>query len=470
MKDLLSLSIKGLFGRFNYDIDFQANDGFTILAAPNSFGKSTILKLIKAALKGNALYFYPVAFEELNLRFKDMPEDLNESGKSDVLKDDSGKIIDLQVKKILGDDPVIQFNYLDKSFCLADSTVKQIEKYVDDHLENVERYSGNGETFAWWMRKNQDSGEILNVADIVTCFSEGHYKEIIETYIPWMEEFQNDFQSSFFYFVKGLYNALESLSSFLTPAGMKSVFSNALNRCYVDLHEAMDARYEHSAEMVEVAMKNFMDVKNHSTRRLFNHVMQCWLDVVDLYLKPKDCLCPVFEPGESGYLSLEAVKPLNTDNREELMGKNVIISAWRVAWDETIGDVYRRFSAVGQALNKMLFFKKIRFGGRNVMEIFDEKTGKVLPLQCLSSGEEQIIATLGIILYDWEASSTNLLVIMDEPETSLHPAWQEELVNFCYKANQQFGKRFIFASHSPIFIGNYTDHMVDLYKQGIEGN
>ena len=40
----MKIQFKGLFGRFDYTIEFK-KDGLTIITGPNGFGKSTILKL-----------------------------------------------------------------------------------------------------------------------------------------------------------------------------------------------------------------------------------------------------------------------------------------------------------------------------------------------------------------------------------------------------------------------------------------
>ncbi|WMJ23446.1 AAA family ATPase [Paludicola sp. MB14-C6] len=43
---LQRVSVKKLFGRFDYDIDMKS-DGVTILTGPNGFGKSTVAKAIE---------------------------------------------------------------------------------------------------------------------------------------------------------------------------------------------------------------------------------------------------------------------------------------------------------------------------------------------------------------------------------------------------------------------------------------
>lgn len=62
---MFNLKFKSLFGRFNYDFNF--NDDVTIITGPNGYGKSTILRTIDAISKGiNGIsYFLNLNFEEM---------------------------------------------------------------------------------------------------------------------------------------------------------------------------------------------------------------------------------------------------------------------------------------------------------------------------------------------------------------------------------------------------------------------
>lgn len=62
---MFNLKFKALFGRFNYDFNF--NDDVTIITGPNGYGKSTILRTIDAISKGiNGInYFVNLNFEEM---------------------------------------------------------------------------------------------------------------------------------------------------------------------------------------------------------------------------------------------------------------------------------------------------------------------------------------------------------------------------------------------------------------------
>ena len=83
--------------------------------------------------------------------------------------------------------------------------------------------------------------------------------------------------------------------------------------------------------------------------------------------------------------------------------------------------------------------------------------GQKVPISRLSSGEKQIVFRGGYLLKD-KNTLKGALVIIDEPELSLHPEWQKKILDY-YKAiftnesGQQTSQMFI-ATHSPYIIHN----------------
>ena len=80
--------------------------------------------------------------------------------------------------------------------------------------------------------------------------------------------------------------------------------------------------------------------------------------------------------------------------------------------------------------------------------------GTALQLNKLSSGERQILIMFYILLFHTEPGS---LVILDEPEISLHVTWQQKLgdvfMDICRVRNLQM----IVATHSPQVIHDKWD-------------
>ena len=63
----------------------------------------------------------------------------------------------------------------------------------------------------------------------------------------------------------------------------------------------------------------------------------------------------------------------------------------------------------------------------------DKKTGSLLKVNELSSGEKQIFFRGGSLLENIE---DNTIVLIDEPKTSLHPEWQQRILEFYKNINQ----------------------------------
>lgn len=84
--------------------------------------------------------------------------------------------------------------------------------------------------------------------------------------------------------------------------------------------------------------------------------------------------------------------------------------------------------------------------------------GDNIPFSKLSSGERQVIF---IFLKVVIASVDSALILMDEPEISLHLSWQEKLLNEIRKVNTT--SQIIIVTHSPAMLMNgWMDSFVDI--------
>lgn len=107
------------------------------------------------------------------------------------------------------------------------------------------------------------------------------------------------------------------------------------------------------------------------------------------------------------------------------------------------------------------FFKNLKYYGVKTTErekvVLFQKYGKEIRLEGLSSGEKQIVFR-GCFLLQNKNVLEHALVFIDEPETSLHPSWQERILKF-YKdmfidgEGIQTSQIFI-VTHSPFVVQN----------------
>ncbi|WP_429844549.1 AAA family ATPase [Brevibacillus sp. FIR094] len=75
----------------------------------------------------------------------------------------------------------------------------------------------------------------------------------------------------------------------------------------------------------------------------------------------------------------------------------------------------------------------------------------------LSAGEKQLVA---LFVYTRLALTPGSIVIIDEPELSLHISWQRKFIRSL--VSEQEGTQFIISTHSPFIISNYRDNVREL--------
>lgn len=100
------------------------------------------------------------------------------------------------------------------------------------------------------------------------------------------------------------------------------------------------------------------------------------------------------------------------------------------------------------------------------MLVFEERAGgKTVELSMLSAGEKQLLLILlTVFLMDEKPA----VLLMDEPEVSLHIEWQEKLIKSLRKLNKNC--QLIVTTHSPsIFASGWENNITyieDLYTNG----
>lgn len=140
-------------------------------------------------------------------------------------------------------------------------------------------------------------------------------------------------------------------------------------------------------------------------------------------------------------------------------------------------DLYKRTNRFKDAFSFM-FEKKSYKGIKNIAgtkAVIFEENGIEIPINKLSSGEKQIVFRGSFLLKD-QKSNFGTLVLIDEPEISLHPTWQLKILEYYKKLftnvdGKQTSQIFV-VTHSPFIIHNnnrYNDKIIIL-KKDKEGN
>jgi ABC-type lipoprotein export system ATPase subunit len=121
-------------------------------------------------------------------------------------------------------------------------------------------------------------------------------------------------------------------------------------------------------------------------------------------------------------------------------------------------DLADRAEILLDVLNAKLAPKRVRLDNRRGYRVFSHD-GQPLQLDWLSSGEQHEFILLHQLLFDVMPGS---LLLIDEPELSLHVTWQSEFLDDLIRIAKRIGFDAIVATHSPYIVGSRRDLMVQL--------
>ncbi len=126
----------------------------------------------------------------------------------------------------------------------------------------------------------------------------------------------------------------------------------------------------------------------------------------------------------------------------------------------TYDEVFPKISVFRDLMSKKLFPKKLSIGRDIGASI--SRDGVPLKLQGLSSGEKHEFIMLFKLIFETPQSS---LVLIDEPEISLHVVWQLEFMSDLRRIQSANPFQSIIATHSPQIFQGFQHLLIDLADQ-----
>ncbi|MFT5163373.1 MAG: ABC-type cobalamin/Fe3+-siderophores transport system ATPase subunit, partial [Alteromonadaceae bacterium] len=162
-------------------------------------------------------------------------------------------------------------------------------------------------------------------------------------------------------------------------------------------------------------------------------------------------------------LDLELEREINRLTQYQLaLSNQTLTQASTVASGNDVAAIrasnFSRVNQFEQALNTMFNPNDKRFviSENGVVEVY--YYDDAIPLTALSSGEKQLIL---ILLRVVNTSDKPTILLLDEPEISLHLSWQESLIKTIKSINEQC--QLIIVTHSPALVMNgWMDSYIDL--------
>ena len=168
------------------------------------------------------------------------------------------------------------------------------------------------------------------------------------------------------------------------------------------------------------------------------------------------------------FVSTMALNANSIQNIEIGNGRTENILDWQIQQELTrllkINDEYLNKKLMN-SLNNMFSESKKYVSLNNKFELEFKFNNEILNFPQLSSGERQVIY---ILLKVAIATKDNALILMDEPEISLHLSWQEKLLAQIREINPN--SQIIIVTHSPAIVMNgWLDCFVDIQDIIVKG-
>jgi ABC-type ATPase involved in cell division len=125
----------------------------------------------------------------------------------------------------------------------------------------------------------------------------------------------------------------------------------------------------------------------------------------------------------------------------------------------TFKDILDRVTLLQQIVNSRFKYKSLSISRERGFVILTDEPGEEIPPYRLSSGEQHELVLTYDLLFRVDAGS---LVLIDEPEISLHVGWQRQFLHDLFDIARLTSLRFVIATHSPQIIHKWWDRTISL--------
>jgi len=141
---------------------------------------------------------------------------------------------------------------------------------------------------------------------------------------------------------------------------------------------------------------------------------------------------------------------------------NEVYGGTHATTDEAIEVACQEINQIFNVLDLKLKLKGVT--PRTKIPLFKTEFDHEFDIRELSSGEKQIFFRF---LSLKRLNINNAIILIDEPETSLHPEWQRKIIDVYRNIGEN--NQIIMATHSPLIIGSVPSESVRIMSRDNEG-
>lgn len=435
------IHVDGLFDQYSHDIPINQKDRITFIYGPNGIGKTSILGIVQRFFNRPLISMLPLPFKSL------------------LIETQNGHHLTTVRNQISSRDPASPRTHCDElRFTLNDNLLYNID---DDLAERVFNPNTISELFPHFIRVDYDewldrqTRARLDLND----FWE-HYGTTLAEYtadeIPITPGWLQDFRSSITVdslSIERLYSTnIQPIHEQPTRDVNRNVIDRTVNRYSNDLSNRIHDVLSNYGEQSQTLERSFL-------RRLMQHSSEPTMTL--------DALQSLWKDNEKKKSQLEDIGVLFQE--EEQLDSDSISNFPEVnrpvleLYALDVQEKLQVFDLVFPNLNQLvrilrtLFTSKAVKVGRSGFQITSNNAN--LELRKLSSGEQHMLVLIYNLLF---VAQPHSFIVIDEPELSLHVAWQTALLDALQKITALTQSQILIATHSPHIINDRWDLAVEL--------
>lgn len=437
---ITKIEVKGLYGAFDHPI--QLKDGnITLLLGENGLGKTIILKMIKIFFDQNFFELTTYLFSEFILTFDDKTKISIKKNEEDT----EAKLHFLYYKTVKkeGEKYVMTFEDMERPLrrrslqreMFYDESEIDLERFLPFPVERLGRDK-------WFDVRH---GMMYSTQDLVEKFGRYLPSSIREHFsykkqLPqWLIEKSQSIKTKF----------IETQRLLTRIKAQQSEYSSTVVKYSQELIEKIKNKTVTATDLASKLDRSFPN-------RVINQITQpAKISEADLQEglknlnKKRNLLNKVGlldNEEENLPINFHSSDSVNNDTLKDVLQVYLIDSNEKLA---IYNELAKRINLLMDIINKRFLYKQLSID-KNLGFVFTAvNTGKNIPLTGLSSGEQHELVLFFQLLFDTEPNS---LLLIDEPEISLHISWQNHFIDDLMEVFELSNLSAIIATHSPDII------------------
>lgn len=443
---LLKIKIEDLFEVFTHEIPFSQESSITMILGRNGLGKTVVLKIIKAVLSGDFIQLEDIEFSKI---FVDFTGNISWIFEKESVPVENSSEFEKHITISLSQEEIV----IDKvDYSIISDNLEKLKKAISRYLPASFRLMDSDD----WLDRR--TGIHYNTSELIEKFKLDIPESVFSDFIVFPEWYSSK--------IKNLKVAFIETQRLLTFSKESDEFRYK-DRGQVTYKNTVEEYAEDLVKQIHLQLAKSSELSTKLDRTYPNRLIQRLKKTTNV---SQEDLNTSLQNLEAKRERLQSVGLLDLQNQPhiEIIDEEQdekIRDVLQVYIEDSRGklevydDLADRIDLFLQIINDRFLKKRLSISRTDGFHFVSTKNGKDIPLKSLSSGEQHILVLYYELLFKIEKGT---LLLMDEPEISLHIAWQKKIINDLEEILKLNPMEVIITTHSPAVIGNNWKLTVEL--------